>query len=109
MYIENMSACVKCLVNGQNKYGINTIQISGLPDGQYILNLKKDHVKIPITVHGGWNWDIAPDFILKQRTMVRKPAQFSDPILIQNVSMKNVPIELEDGSSKTVQNIRVDL
>ena len=64
-YIENRFSNVKLEKNPLNKYGVNYIKISGLEEGNYILSLKKEEVRIAIAVHSGKIWDLSSDFILK--------------------------------------------
>ena len=45
-YIRNQITKAKLVVNERNKHGVNYVEVSGLSEGQYVLWLKKENVRM---------------------------------------------------------------
>ena len=79
----------KLIPNPRNSVGVNYVEISGLSEGTYSIWLKKESVRLSITVHSGKYWQHSSDFLLKERSMIERNRQRLDSLRVDSVTVTN--------------------
>ena len=97
-----MISNAKLVKNPRNKQGVNYLEITGLEEGIYTLWLKKEGVRISISVHSGTYWNQTYEFLMKERAMIERTRQRVDCLRIDEVSITNAEVEGEEGAKKTI-------
>jgi hypothetical protein len=105
--VENMFKMAKFIPNPKNKHGVNYIEIKGLPEGRYLLWLKKEGIRLSLNVHSGDYWNQTYEFLIKERSMIERTRQRIDCLRIDEIKIENEEVAADDGSKSTVQRVSV--